>query len=301
MNKRAILGLVLILLCIGLPAAWAAPPAKSPQPVSTAALVPPGDPSQGAVPLDVTTLSTDFEPAEGAPPGFAPGYCAQNGWTAFTASAVEGQISAANPYSGAQHVRVAGDPAVSVGERVGCFSPDIGPQPVQPNSLSVQVAISGQGGADYFVNPQAPSQDFTTARVDFEFRGNIWVLDDPGGGLAMVDTGVAWNVGPYTRLDIVVDPVGNTIRYYYGGTLIYTGVVFAGTTIEQVVLYSDNYHMGDVGDFDTLQAQVDPTSIRLADFESPSAAAWPIGVALVAMLVLGGAFGIRVKRSAAGR
>lgn len=272
MKVQNILCLVILLLVlVALPAA-ADRPAKPEVPVSTAAFVSPAGPPKG--PLDVTDLSTDFEAAEGAPPGFAPGYCAQNGWTAFTDSTVEGQISAANPYNGAQHLRVAKDPALPENTNVGCFSPDIGPKPVQPNSLSIYVAISADGGADYFVVGQAPSQGLATAYFRFFYLGDIVVADDLGAGAVWVDTGADWTVGPYVRVDMVVDPGANTIRYYYGGALIYTGVAWAGTTIEQVVLFSDNWNVGDVGDFDTLQVQHDPTSISLASFESRPAAAW---------------------------
>jgi len=295
MNKRAILGLAVVLLFAGLPAAMASAPGKPPPPVSVAALVPPGGPI--AAPVDIPALTTGFEAAE----GFSAGYCAQNGWTAFSASAVEGQISLANPYSGAQHLRISFDPAVAAGTNIGCFSPDIGAQPVQPNNMSIYVAISGAGGADYFINPQAPSQGLTTARVRFEYMGNIWVLDDLGSGAQWVDTGVAWNVGPYTRVDIAVDPGANTIHYSYGGTPIYTGVVFAGTTIEQVVLFTDNWNIGDYGDFDSLQVQADPSSVRLASSESRPAVLWPMAAALATILLLGSALGVLSKRIAVRR
>lgn len=216
--------------------------------LSSVAIVPGDRPVPSAMPMDVTTLTTDFEAAE----GFSPGYCAQNGWTAFTVSNIEGHISTVNPSSGVQHLRVGYDQALGNGTLVGCFSPNIGPQSVEPVWMEVDVAISGDGGADYFVNPQSPTQGYTTARVVFDWLGNIWIGDDPGSGFQMVDTGIAWNIGPYTTLRIEVDPDANTIKYYYGGDLIYTGVVFAGTTIEQVVLYHDNWNLADWGDFDNL-------------------------------------------------
>ena len=188
----------------------------------------------------------------------------------FAASAVEGHIDTANPASGDQHLRISYDPAAGQGSYTGAFTPDVGPLPVVPSDVSVDVAISASGGADYDVVPQAPSQGFLTARVSFEYMGNIWILDDVGAGLQFVDTGVAWNIGPYTTLRILVDPGASTIDYYYGGSLIYSSVagVFAGTTIEQIVLISDNWHTTDDGDFDNLVNNYYPTAVSLARFEA---------------------------------
>lgn len=242
-------------------------------------------PSAPMAPLDISTLTTDFESAEGTPPGFSTGYCAQNGWTAFADSIVEGQISTVNPFVGTQHLSIANDPTNGAGTFVGCFSPDIGVQSIEPNWMEVDVAISGDGGADYHVVPQAPSQGFLSARVNFEYQGNIWILDDQGSGLQFIDTEVAWNIGPYTTLRIEIDPGNNTINYYYGGNLIYSGIVFAGTTIEQVVLFHDNWNAGDVGDFDNLRvyAGTHPTSINLVKMQSLSADTLPFWVLLITL------------------
>ncbi len=261
------------------------PPGKD-IPVSTTALTPGGENLiSPMVPMDISMLTTDFEGTEGAPPGFSPGYCEQNGWTAFAASTVQGQISSANPSSGDQHIRIAEDPSLGLGTSVGCFSPDIGAQTIGPTWMEVDVAISDTGGADYHIVPQAPSQGSLTARVNFEFWGNIWILDRIGGNLQFVDTGTAWNVGPYTTLRIEVNPGANTIDYYYGGALIYSSAsgVFAGTTIEQVVLFHDNWNFGDVGDFDNLRVYSGshPTSIDLVKMQSLSTDAVPFWVLFV--------------------
>ena len=249
----------------------------------------PGSSMAPMSPMDISTITTDFEATEGTPPGFSPGYCAQNGWTAFASSTTVGQISNTNPSVGAQHLNIANDPTLGAGTYIGCFSPDIGPQTVEPTWLEVDIAISGSGGADYLVNPQSISQGLTTARMQFSWLGNILVSDDRGSGFEMVDTGVAWNIGPYTTVRIEADPGANTINYYYGGTLIYTGIVFGGTTMEQVVLLHDNWNFGDVGDFDNLQvyAGTYPTNINLVKMQSHSTNALPFWGLLI---VLAGIF-----------
>ena len=75
----------------------------------------------------------------------------------------------------------------------------------------MDISITNTGGADYDVVPQAPSQGFLSARVKFNFGGNIFILDDPGPGLQFVDTGVAWTVGQYVNLTIDINPNANTI------------------------------------------------------------------------------------------
>ncbi|MFQ5423376.1 MAG: PEP-CTERM sorting domain-containing protein [Phycisphaerae bacterium] len=208
------------------------------------------------------SLVTGFEPSEGFLVGPVGG---QMGWTTFNASTTEGHVDALNPMGGSQHLRIDHDPASPNGTSIGAFSPNLGALPVGPSSLTVDVAISAAGGADYDIVVQAPSQGFLSARVKFSWQGHILVLDNPGTGLSFVDTGVTWNVGTYTNLTINIDPVANTIDYSYGGTPIYSGVagVFAGTTMEQVVLFSDNWNLTDVGDFDNVSMVPEPATLAM--------------------------------------
>lgn len=214
-----------------------------------------------------------FEPGEGFAPGFIGG---QVGWTAFAASTTQGSITTTNPITGVQSLVIDNDPAAGAGSLTGAFSPDRGPQNVMDRSqLSVDIRITATGGADYDIVPQAPSQMFLTARVKFFFQGDIQILDDTGGGLAFVDTGVDWPVDTVFNLLIDLDPVANTIDYYIDGALIYSSVagVFAGTQMEQVVLLSDNFHFGEVGLFDNLI--VDTDFQDMADVSIAKAAAAP--------------------------
>ncbi len=222
-------------------------------PASVAAFVAPGGGGDTEV-ID----AYDFEP-----PTFAPGFLdGQGGWSVFSASTVEPTIDTANPFAGVQHMQVSLDPANATGTLIGGFSPDLGPQDVtKPSSVEVYIWVGGTGGADYDIVPQAPSQMFLTARVKFSFLGDILLLDDTGGGLGYVDTGVDWPVGVWICIRIEIDPVANTIDYYMDDTLIYSSVagVFAGTQIEQVVLIGDNWSIGEDGDFDGLTINTDAT------------------------------------------
>ncbi|MCZ7652354.1 MAG: DUF11 domain-containing protein [Thermoanaerobaculia bacterium] len=247
MRRPTLLVLALSVLLLALPAGAVPTKPDLSGPQSAAALVAGGSPPEAVEALDLW----GFEAAEGFAPGFVG---SQVGWTATVASSADPVISTANPSSGAQHLRCAGDAAVASGTLIGAFSPDLGPQAAAPSSVCVDVAIGAVGGADYDVIAQAPSQTFLTARVKFYWLGDIQILDDTGSGLAYIDTGVNWTAGPYNQLCIFVDPVADTIDYWYGGALIYSSVagVFAATQIEQVVLLSDNWQGSEVGDFDNL-------------------------------------------------
>ena len=234
-------------------------------------------------------LVTGFEAAD----GFSPGYCAQNGWTAFSASSTEGHIDTVNPASGTQHMRISGDSSIPTGTLTGCFSPLLATPVTSPtipvSQVTVDLYIGASGGSDYDIVPQAPSQGFLNARVKFSFLGDILVLDDPGGGLAFVDTGVDWSPATWHNLIITMDPENNTIDYTVDGTSIYTGVVFAGTVLEQLVILSDNFQVDESGDFDNVNmdnvyAPV-PTDVSLTSFGSESTVNYSMAaIALVSVL-----------------
>lgn len=203
--------------------------------------------------------SADFE----NPPFVLGNIDTQAGWSVFSGN-VNQLISSVNPNGGTQHYRNGPE---GTGGNVGAFSPDTGPSSIQPQTLSIDVAIGADGGADYDVVPQAPSQGFLTARVKFSFLGDIQVLDDLGAGLAFVDTGADWIPGSYRNLTVAMDPGANTLDYSYDGSLIYSSVagVYAGTAMEQVVLLSDDFHAGEFGDFDNMSITVipEPSSLLL--------------------------------------
>lgn len=201
-------------------------------------------------------FSTGFEVVD----GFAIGGLPQNGWTEFAASPNAASISGAHPAAGAQHLRIVKDTAATSGTLSGGFSPDAGPLAAGQYIVSVDFATNDVGGADYDIVPQAPSQGSLSARMKFSFTGDILVLDDVGAGLAFVDTGANFAAdGAYRNVSIVIDSINDSIDYFYDGSLIYSSVigVVAGTSVEQVVLLSDNFQgAGGWGDFDNLSVVV---------------------------------------------
>lgn len=201
-------------------------------------------------------FSTGFEAAD----GFAIGGLPQNGWTEFVSAPNAASISGANPAGGSQHLRIVKDTAAASGTLTGGFSPDAGPLAAGYYAVSVDFATNDVGGADYDIVPQAPSQGSLSARMKFSWTGDILVLDDLGTGLAFVDTGVNFIAdGAYRNTTIIIDSINNSIDYYYNGSLIYSSVagIVAGTSVEQVVLLSDNFQVGaGWGDFDNLSVAI---------------------------------------------
>lgn len=201
-------------------------------------------------------FSTGFEVVD----GFAIGGLPQNGWTEFAATPNGASISGAHPAAGSQHLRIEKDAAAGNGSLSGGFSPDAGALGAGYYAVSVDFATNDVAGADYDIVPQAPSQGSLSARMKFSWTGDILVLDDTGAGLAFVDTGADFIAdGAYRNASIIIDSINDTIDYYYNGSLIYSSVtgVVAGTSVEQVVLLSDNFqNAGGWGDFDNLSVVV---------------------------------------------
>lgn len=186
----------------------------------------------------------DFEAGEGFTPGFLGG---QVGWTVFLNSSLEPTIDNSNPSSGAQHYSMAEDISISWGTDVGGFSPDLGPQPAGVESrVSADIMITSSGGSDYYFLSQAPSLGFITWEVNFNWQGNIFVVDDLGGGFAYEDTGTPWPVNTYFNIEVVTNPGGSPgIEYYLDGILIWSQTaMLSADNVEQVVFYNDNFQFG---------------------------------------------------------
>ncbi|MHC4825316.1 MAG: hypothetical protein ACYTEY_02035 [Planctomycetota bacterium] len=232
---------------------------------------------QGGSALLVNSYGTGFELGEGFTPAWVGG---QAGWSTFSSSTAEAHIDTLNAMTGDQHLRISLDPTLDGGSNVGAFSPDLGSQNTAASYMSIWLNIGDIGGADYDVVPQAPDQGFLSARVKFSWLGDILILDDPGGGLTFVDSGLDYTPGVYQHLEIALDNNANTIDYYLDGAQFYSSAsgVFAGTSFDQVVLLSDNWNFGESGDFDDLFYENIP---------APSA---------LALLGLAGLFGRRRRR-----
>ncbi|MGP1345575.1 MAG: PEP-CTERM sorting domain-containing protein [Phycisphaerales bacterium] len=194
-------------------------------------------PAPESIGVDTLTASEGFE-------GFGLGpISGQGGWTTFLANQNAPVVSNLTPAGGSQHLRITQGPG-SAGGFNGAFSPDYGDFANKKSIVSVDVRVDTPGGADAIVIAQAPSQGFLTWRVQFRFTGNIFILDDLGAGLALVDTGVPFVQGAYSNLTVVTDAAAGTIDYFYGGNPLYSSNagVFAATAVEQVILAGDNFY-----------------------------------------------------------
>ena len=143
----------------------------------------------------------------------------------------------------------------------GAFSPNWGAQAPGRYITSVMFASNDPGGADNMFVGQAPSQGFLSWRIHLDWQGRVMVLDNLGPGLAFHDTGHTWAAdGQYREIKVDFDGNANSIKYYYDGALVWTSVagVFAGTSVEQVILFGDNFHTAGTGwsDWDNLSIVV---------------------------------------------
>jgi hypothetical protein len=223
-----------------------------------------------------------FEPAP-AVPAFALGpITGQNGWTAFFGQATPGgnentpRIGNTAPaLTGAQWVEIPVGPVPpgTTGTFNGPFGPAAPAQPAGQYTMTCKIRIPATGGASYNIIPQAPSQMFLTCRVvffadDFDpdgtgpltgdgISGDIVIQDDPDGPGPMIlnfyDSNRDWTPNTTHTLRIEVNNTTDVIRYFLDNSLFYTGTVFAGSSIEQVVIPSDNFHNpGEIGRLDDI-------------------------------------------------
>lgn len=199
----------------------------------------------------------------------------QQGWTSFGGSAVDPVVSNANPASGSQHLRLAGDPSLGLGVTMGAVSPTVSPAygPGDVMSVTVDVNIGEYGGAIYGMEIFDDAAGIISARVNFwwtDFNGDtidgdIIVLDGTSG--SFVPTGAHFTPGVYQQFT-VTQTLGGGIDYYLDGGLIYSDPVglsgLGGATISDGVLfYHDNFQISQAGDFDNLSIVPEPASLAL--------------------------------------
>jgi hypothetical protein len=212
--------------------------------------------------------STGFEPAEGFMLGPVD---SQQDWVAFSLTNSQPVVSNADPHAGTQHLRqsrVAGQPNASF---VGAFSPLLSNVADNTSSRSSyrfkanNVTPGPSGGAEYIMAAQEGQNptDEITWQVNFSFQGDILVADntDADPDLESVDTGLNWVAGQYFTVDVDLDIAANSVRYYVNGALAHTSVggVFAGTSVRQVVLLSDNFFaLNENGNYDTVSITAIP-------------------------------------------
>jgi hypothetical protein len=202
----------------------------------------------------------------------------QAGWTTFAVNQLIPVVSPNAPIEGTKSVELPRNQAAMSPSNNGIFSPNVGPQPVGPFTCTAKLLIptTTATGAQYLVVFQAPSQMFLTNQMIFfpvDAAGpptnptvvpdgdtepfDILVLNDPDNAgptpLAFFATGFEYTPGVVNDIRIEVDPANNVQRYFVNNVLIFTGTVYAGTAIEQAVVFTNNFHdVGEVGKTDCI-------------------------------------------------
>jgi hypothetical protein len=209
--------------------------------------------SGGISPRDF--LGTGFEQSE----GYHLGPISGQGWGCVgncTANIV------AKGNGSAQSVQLSQDLTTPGGHFVGARSQTI--TSFQLGTLNWDFRMDDNGGADYFMLPQAPTQTLVVAYFGYQWTGYLYAvnyIDGPGANFNVTDLGF-WDTNWKTYQMVLSHPgfADTTISYYAGPDKdhlqllsdIHTGQsVFwpAGNRFEEVLLVSDNYQNTGSGNF----------------------------------------------------
>lgn len=201
----------------------------------------------------VNAQVTSFETSQGYTLGNIAG---QNGWTVTTAPVLATVSSDYSAGGGTNSLKIAGNNGTNHA-LAAAFSPVAA---VNGATISVSMDIYfttvSATSCDFQVLIQSPSQQKVAARVNFNYQGNILILDssptptDPLA-LAYIDSGDDFVAGQWYNFRVVIESATNSINYYLNNALIYTGVRFGATNVEQIVLANDNYN--STAYFDNIQ------------------------------------------------
>jgi hypothetical protein len=132
------------------------------------------------------------------------------------------------------------------------------------------IAAQNALNADYHMIGQSPAQMLVAWRIIAEADGDVLVLNDadgPGPGAAVFqDTGANWVLGQYNDYAVIFNPAANSVSYELNGVPIFSGPRSFATTVDQIILGSDNFFAaGEIGDYDNLNHNIpEPTTLALA-------------------------------------
>ncbi|GGG29144.1 hypothetical protein GCM10011344_32500 [Dokdonia pacifica] len=189
-----------------------------------------------------------FEVSEGYTEGDING---QNGWGAIGGN-TNTFVSAAQSSEGDQSQQL-------VPTNTGALGGGLAPQEVSVEPevfVTTDMFVESSDGALSTIEfaTQSPSQGLLTTRIAFNPDDTITVLDDDGSGaLAFIDTGATFTRDTWFTLEIEHRFDDGEILYYIDENLIYTGTVFGGTNVEQLVTIFNNLESGAFYDNMTFQ------------------------------------------------
>ncbi len=204
-----------------------------------------------------TFNGTGFEQAEGYNVGLISNV---NGWRCFGAANLtppgprcsSGVVAKGN--GSPQSLLLDMNPNFPNGTNVGAFTPKF--KDFLTPTFNLDMRIDDVGGADYTVTPQTPAQGFSTSRIIFSYTGYVYALDDldgpgPGTGLGFVAIAIA-PLDTWFTFQFDYDYANRSVVYSWGPdklnlTPIYTGYLYGGTQVEEIVLFSDNFQNGGSG------------------------------------------------------
>lgn len=115
--------------------------------------------------------------------------------------------------------------------------------------INFDININDFFGADYHIVPQAPLEGFVTTRLLFYYTGYLYVLDDldgAGPGAATFESAGSWTSNVWTTYQLEFNFANRTGKLYAGPdkdnlTEIYSMSWLFATTVEELVMFSDNF------------------------------------------------------------
>lgn len=170
-----------------------------------------------------------------------------NGWRA-NAEATPFTISAANPATGAQHLRLSSTGSSSV------LSPYLGPQASGSFEVSFDLHVQSPGTPERF---DLYITDGTTGDLSAGLvlaNGFIYLLNDQG---SFSSDGTNLVTSAYRTFRIVYDPVANAVSYHYGGSLIANMPYTFGDAPDYLEFYLSGAPSGTVYDIDNVRVTRD--------------------------------------------
>ncbi len=187
-----------------------------------------------------------FEAGEGYVQGDITG---QNGW--LTNSPPNGEMQVRNGVGAGN-----GSPnalRLSVGPQPqGTFGLAEAPAALSSNGLTVDTRIDDNGGGNYFVRGLGilGAGAFLAFRVEFDYRGTIFLQNPNSNSGTLIDTLVPWSANAYQTLTVSIG--ATAISYQYGATpLGTTPISTSGSIFDLVQFGHDNFQGFGSGPFST--------------------------------------------------
>src|SRR5690606_13008648 len=151
---------------------------------------------------------------------------------------------------------------LGTGNLIGTFSPEF----LYSNDIihmSFDLHVEATGGSDYQLIAQSPTQGSVVIRMNFDWQGNVQILDEVEGTVGYQNVG-PYDAGVWNTVDVEVNKFDGAIYYYLNDELIYEGVIYGADVVEQFVFLHDNFNAGESGYVDNVRIEGESSWLALS-------------------------------------